>query len=74
MTESEFNKIVFNAVKHGNKYREEIDKLSDWVQKEYGCNWSELDCDGIIDALEFGTGYLSIITFDEFKKEIEENI
>ncbi len=52
MTEREFNLIVKKAVHLGNAYKREIDKLDEWCQKKYKCNWSDLDCDDIIDSLQ----------------------
>lgn len=74
MTKKQFDSIVKKAVKYGNLYKEEIDKLDEWCQEKYECSWSDLDCDGIIDSLEFGAGFLTPVSFEEFKKEIESKL
>ena len=74
MTRKQFDTIVKNAVHYGNLYRKEIEKLEEWCENKYKCNWSDLDCDNIIDSLEFGCGMLTPITFEDFKKEIEKNL
>jgi len=74
MTKRQFDSIVKRAVKYGNLYKKEIEKLEEWCDKKYECNWSDLDCDNIIDSLEFGCGMLKTISFEDFKQEIESNI
>lgn len=74
MTKKQFDNIVKNAVNYGNLYRAEINKLEEWCENKYGLNWSDVDCDNIIDSLEFGAGRLNEISFEDFKDEIERNI
>lgn len=74
MTKKQFDATVKKAVKLGNQYREQIDKLKDWCEEKYGCGWSELDCDDIIDSLEFGCGGLTPMSFEDFKKSIESKL
>ena len=71
MTKREFDSIIKKAIFHGNKYKAEIVKLEKWCNQKYGCNWADLDCDDIIDSLEFGAGTLTPMTFSEFKESIE---
>jgi len=74
MTKRKFDSIVRKAVKFGNQYKEQIDQLEQWCKEKYGCNWSDLDCDDIIDSLEFGCGALTPMTFKEFKESIESRL
>ena len=74
MTKRKFDAIVKKMVKHGNIYHKLNTELSDWCIEKYGCTWSDLDCDGIIDSFDFGCGGLNTLSFDEFKKQIESKI
>ena len=74
MTKRKFDSIVKKVVKLGNLYREEMEKLEEWCEEKYGCNWSDLGCDSIIDSLEFGEGPLKAISFEDFKNEITNNL
>jgi hypothetical protein len=74
MTKRQFDSIIKKAVDLGNRYRTEIDKLDKYCKEKYGCSWSDLDCDDIIDSLEFGCGSLTPMTFDEFKQSIESRL
>ena len=71
MTKKQFDSIIKKAVYHGNLYKEEMEKLENWVEEKYGCDWG--NCDMIIDLLEFGCGRLTPMTFEDFKKEIKKN-
>jgi len=51
-----------------------MEKLEEWCEEKYECNWSDLDCDNIIDSLEFGCGRLKPMTFEEFKQNIESRL
>lgn len=74
MTKREFDSTIKKAIKLGNQYKLEIKKLEIFCQEKYGCNWADLDCDDIIDSLEFGAGTLTPMTFDEFKGSIESRL
>jgi hypothetical protein len=74
MTKRQFDSIVKKAINYGNKYKKEMAKLELWCNDKYGYNWSDLDCDYIIDNLEFGAGMLTPITFSEFKESIESKL
>lgn len=74
MTKRQFDSIVKKAVKLGNLYRAEIDKLAEYSEQKYGCNWSDLDCDDIIDSLEFGCGQLTPMSFKEFNDSIKNRL
>jgi len=74
MTKREFDLIVKKVVHFGNEYRRQMDKLELWADEKYGTNWSDLDCDDIIDSLEFGCGTLKPMSFEEFKESIESRL
>lgn len=70
MTKRQFDAAMKKLIKHGNAYRDQIDKLEKHSQDKFGLNWGDIGCDDIIDALEFGCGRLRPMTFDEFNKSI----
>lgn len=74
MTKRQFDSIVKKAVKHGNLYKAEIAKLEEWCEEKYDCNWSDLNCDDIIDHLEFGCGQLTPMAFEDFKNSIKSRL
>jgi len=56
------------------RLREETTKFDVMVIKKYGCNYSEIDADYIIDNLDYGHGTISSKRFDEeMKSAIKRN-
>lgn len=60
MKDQAFERLIQQAMKVAARHYDLMDKISNECIKRYGYTYSEVDADGIIDAIDYGAGDLTV--------------
>lgn len=71
---TELQKIINRMAKIAFERVELSQQIDAICVERYGCTYSEIDCDGIIDVLDFGGGSMSEKQFDAYMIEAMDRI
>lgn len=57
LTDKQFTKLLNHAVKISNQHHIIQRRLTDAFEARYGTTYSDVDCDVLIDTLDYGYNY-----------------
>jgi len=72
MTDSNFTKMINKACKMAHEHKQLLNEIDEESVRRYGYFPSEIDCDPIIDAVQYGIAVVE--DADEFKRYMIESI
>lgn len=67
-------RLIDKAAKVNTAAFQAEEALADYTKEIYGCTWSDVDADGIIDAVCGGTGVSPGMTAEAFDDEMRQQI
>jgi hypothetical protein len=68
MQDSQFTKLLTQTARAASRHHDLIAKVDNECQRRYGCSYSDVDADGIIDMLDYSGG--SEFSASEFDEEM----
>lgn len=69
MKDTDFTKLLTSCVKAAEKHFRLVTEVNDECRRRYGCSYSDLDVDQLIDALDIlGADKLTATEFDKAMK------
>ncbi len=69
MKDTDFTKLLTSCVKAAEKHFRLVTEVNDECRRRYGCSYSDLDVDELIDALDIlGADKLTATEFDKAMK------
>lgn len=67
--DTDFTKLLTSCAKAAEKHRQLMQQVSEECERRYGCNYSDIDADRLIDILGLhGADKLTATEFDESMK------
>jgi hypothetical protein len=69
MRDSDFTKLIVKASKMAVEHRNLVAAIDEESQRRHGYYPAELDCDEIIDIVQYGGGGMTASDFDEFMRD-----
>jgi hypothetical protein len=69
MRDSDFTKLIKKAANLANEHREAVAKIDEESTERYGYYPSEIDCDEIIDSINYGAKSMSAEEFGRCMRE-----
>lgn len=72
MNNREFTKLLIRARKLARQHTQLLTKINDEGVRRFGVEYSEIDCDFVIDSVDYGHG--REITAEEFDEAMQESI